>query len=809
MFFMLAFRHTAPGVIMVFALLSGTIGGRAAGVPAPGPSELNPARIEARAADFKKIVQPFIAGNCMDCHDSATQKGKLDLEPLTEAHSLQTDRTKWESIYDKLRHGEMPPKDEPRPDAAELRSVTTWLLAEFDRQDAAAPAYVGRVAPRRLNRSEYNNTVRDLLGVNFMPADDFPPDDSGYGFDNNGDVLSLSPLLTEKYLKAAEKVSRTAVYGVEAVKPTSYTHQPWYIDFDTTKAVKQVYDETGLSMPYSLHVTHRFPVEADYDLTGFVRGFKPIGSDPCRVAFWIDGKLIKEVSVPIGPGGEMNGLHETIRTRVAAGEHWLAVSLIKIYERLPAAYGAPNPNESTQRVGKSPTEHFINNLIVTGPFNQTKGPTAESLQKLYHGAPPAAGKVSAARAREIISDLAHRAYRRPVSNDEVDSLVKLVELVQRDGDSFEEGLTLALTRMLISPNFIFRLERDPPAASAVGVSQHELATRLSYFLWSSMPDDELLRLADTGKLEQPGAIDAQVRRMIKDPKAFALVENFGGQWLQFRALESHTVERKAFQHFTNYTRMSMQQETEKLFGYIMQEDRSVLDFVEANYSFLNQRLAEYYGISGVEGIGFRKVALPREARRQGVLTHASVLTVSSYANRTSPVLRGKFILENILNSPPPPPPGDVPSLGEEAIGVTKTMREQLELHRANPVCASCHVRMDPLGFGLENFDAVGAWRDDNGKFPVDASGALPDGRTFNGPLELAGILKVDKMDFAECISDKLLTYALGRGLTPSDRSAVRKIAAQLPAADYRFSSLVLGIVNTPQFRLRAPAAPKS
>ena len=409
---MLAFRHTAPGVIMVFALLSGTIGGRAAGVPAPGPSELNPARIEARAADFKKIVQPFIAGNCMDCHDSATQKGKLDLEPLTEAHSLQTDRTKWESIYDKLRHGEMPPKDEPRPDAAELRSVTTWLLAEFDRQDAAAPAYVGRVAPRRLNRSEYNNTVRDLLGVNFMPADDFPPDDSGYGFDNNGDVLSLSPLLTEKYLKAAEKVSRTAVYGVEAVKPTSYTHQPWYIDFDTTKAVKQVYDETGLSMPYSLHVTHRFPVEADYDLTGFVRGFKPIGSDPCRVAFWIDGKLIKEVSVPIGPGGEMNGLHETIRTRVAAGEHWLAVSLIKIYERLPAAYGAPNPNESTQRVGKSPTEHFINNLIVTGPFNQTKGPTAESLQKLYHGAPPAAGKVSAARAREIISDLAHRAYRR-------------------------------------------------------------------------------------------------------------------------------------------------------------------------------------------------------------------------------------------------------------------------------------------------------------------------------------------------------------------------------------------------------------
>ncbi len=762
--------------------------------------------LATRDAEFVRTIKPFVTQHCVECHDADIQKADINLAALLDGHSLEKERETWEKVYAKLRHGEMPPKDEPRPNPEQARAVTARLMAEFKRQDDAAPVHVGRVAPRRLNRTEYNNTVRDLLGVNFQPADDFPPDDSGYGFDNNGDVLSLSPMLMEKYLKAAEKIARTAVFGVEPMKPTSYTHQPWYIDFDTTKAVKQVYDESGLSLPYALHVMHRFPVDADYDLTGFVRGFKPSGSDPCRVGFWIDGKLVQEVQVPVPREGEMNGLHRKIRVRVPAGEHWMAVSLIKIYEGLPKAYGAPNPNESPNRVGKSPTEHFINNLIVTGPFNQATGPTAENIQKLYRGVAPV-GNPTPARAREIVTDLARRAYRRPVTPAEVNQLTGLVALAQKDGDSFQEGLSLALTRMLISPNFLFRLERDPPAGAKapVALNQHELATRLSYFLWSSMPDDALSRAADEGKLREPAVLEAQVRRMLKDAKSFAFVENFGGQWLQFRALESHTVERKAFQHFTEYTKLSMQRETEKFIEHIVREDRSVLDFVEANYSFLNQRMAEYYGVPGVEGWEFRKVTLPPESRRQGVLTHASVLTVSSYANRTSPVLRGKFILENILNSAPPPPPGDVPSLEEGTLGVSKTMREELEKHRAQPVCASCHVRMDPLGFGLENFDAVGAWREKTGKFPVDASGVLPDGRTFSGPLELAAILKMDKDDFVECITDKLLTYALGRGLKSADRSAIRRIATQVSATDYRFSGLVLAIVNTPQFRLRAPA----
>lgn len=770
-------------------------------------SKENPADVAARNEQFTKIVRPFVENNCVECHDADTFEAKLNLDAYKDANGVVKDRTRWELVYNKLSHGEMPPATQPRPDPAQLKAVTQWLAAEFDRQDKLGPPYVGHVAPRRLNRTEYNNTVRDLLGVDFQPADDFPPDDSGYGFDNNGDVLSMSPMLMEKYLKAAENIARTAVYGVEQLKPTSYTHQPWYIDFDTTKEVKADYDETGLSMPYALHVTQRIPVEGDYDMTAINRGFMPVGADPAHLGFWVDGKLVHEAYVTERDDGEMNGLAATYRAHLTAGEHWFAVSLIKIYEGLPPAYGGPNPNKSEERVGKSPTEHFISNLVVNGPFNQVLGPTAESLQKLYGGNPPA-GTPDAARTRQIVADLAHRAYRRPVTDKEVDDLTGLVTMVEKNGDTFQEGLCVAIERMLISPNFLFRLEQDPPTGAPQPVNQNELATRLAYFLWSSMPDDELLKLAETGKLADPATLEAQVHRMIQDPKSFALVENFGGQWLQFRALESHSLERKNFQQYTDYTRMSMQQETEQFFNYIMREDRSVMDFVDADYSFLNQRMAEYYGIPGVKGTEFRKVTLPVSSYRRGVITQASVLTVSSYANRTSPVIRGKWVLENILNSAPPPPPANVPSLKEEDLGVSTTMRQQLEAHRANPVCASCHARMDPLGFGLENFDAVGAWRDYDGKFPIDSKGTLPDGRSFNGPAQLVSILTVDKDAFAECISDKLLTYALGRGLTPADQGTVRHIAAQLAANDYRFSSLVLGIVNSPQFLLRASAEPK-
>jgi hypothetical protein len=430
-------------------------------------------------------------------------------------------------------------------------------------------------------------------------------------------------------------------------------------------------------------------------------------------------------------------------------------------------------------------------LHVIGPDKQARGPSQESIKKVFGD--NAAKPPRDASVRKIVADLARRAYRRPATDKEVDELVKLIAMVQKDGESFEEGLCLAIQRMLLSPHFLFRVEKAPQ------LTPHELATRLSYFLWSSMPDEELLRSADDGKLRKPEELEAQTRRMLKDAKARALVENFSGQWLQTRALESHKPDRNKFVEFTDYTRMSMKQETDLFFAHILREDRPVTDFLDANYTFLNQRLAEFYGIPKVKGHEFRKVDLTGTGRG-GVWRHASVLTVSSYANRTSPVLRGKWILENLLNAPPPPPPADVPTLDEKELGKSVSLREQMEKHRANPTCASCHARMDPLGLALEHFDALGQWREKDGKLPIDASTKLEDGRIVKGHDGLAAVLKADPRIFAECLSEKMLIYALGRGLDRNDRKTVKAVAQRMAREEYRFSSLVLGIVQSEPFQ---------
>jgi hypothetical protein len=378
-------------------------------------------------------------------------------------------------------------------------------------------------------------------------------------------------------------------------------------------------------------------------------------------------------------------------------------------------------------------------------------------------------------------------------------------MARRNGDSFEEGLCLSLQAILVSPHFLFRIEKDAAALSADNshpISQHELASRLSYFLWSSMPDEELLGCADQGTLRKPAVLTAQVRRMLKDPKSRALVENFGGQWLELRRLESAKPDREIFPQFSEYLRMSMRRETEMFFESIVREDRSILDFISGDYTFLNEQLARFYKIPDVKGPEFRRVALTGDTPRGGILTQASVLTVSSYATRTSPVLRGKWILENLLNAPPPPPPPDVPNLDESKVASSASLRLQLEEHRKNVTCASCHSRMDPLGFGLENFDAIGGWRAEDGKQPIDASGTLPDGRSFKGAKELKAILQEDRNAFAECLTEKLLTYALGRGLERYDSPTVKKISSRLPNSNYRFSSLVLEIVNSMPFQKR-------
>jgi mono/diheme cytochrome c family protein len=791
----------------------------------------------ANALSFEKTVQPFLAANCYACHNSRLQSGGLNLEVYKTRNTVLQDREQWERISQKMRTGEMPPKSMPRPNKTEALAVLKWIDGEFARGDRLIKPDPGRVTARRLNRAEYNNTVRDLLGVNLRPADDFPQDDSGYGFDNIGDVLSLSPVLLEKYLAAAEKVARAAVFGPEQLKPTLTRKGAMGQRIIPQTTPLFDYDVTGLSLPNAIQATHRFPVDGEYNLRVFLGGIRPAGSEALQISLWIDGQQTKIINFDADGVAsfavdrqEFWGMAQDFRARIPAGEHLLAVSILRLYEGLPPAYKGPNPSKKPippPAVFKAPpnlppekieelrkafearraepipvNDARISAIEIGGPYAQAKGPSPASL-KLIYTCGHVDGHHQPECERKIIASLARRAYRRPVTPPEISQLLSLYSLARNRGDSFEEGIAVALEAMLISPHFLFRIEKDQPVNSQITrpVSDYELASRVSYFLWSSMPDEELLRTAEQGILKKPEVLAAQVARMLKDARSFALVENFGGQWLELRKLESVKPDRERFPEFDEDLRLSMRRETELFFEYIVRQNQSILDFVDGNYSFLNERLAKFYKIGGISGSQFRKVDLTG-TERGGVVTQASVLTVSSYATRTSPVLRGKWILENLLNAPPPPPPPDVPNLDEAKIGQSASMREQLEEHRKNTTCASCHSRMDPLGFGLENFNAIGAWRVQDGKFPVDASGTLPDGRSFKGPRELKSLLNADRSVFAEGLTDKLLTYALGRGLEVYDKPTVKKIANRLASENYRFSSLVLEIIKSLPFQMR-------
>jgi len=776
------------------------------------------------------------------CHSAELKSGGLNLEALQTASSISQSREIWERVLRKLRAGEMPPKGVPRPNPEELKTIISWIEGEFLRADRLVRPDPGRVTVRRLNRAEYNNTVRDLLGVAVRPADNFPQDDSGYGFDNIGDVLSLSPVLMEKYLGAAERVARAAVFGPEQMKPTMVKLRSSGQRIIPSLTPLFDYDSTGLTLPNAIHVTYRFPVDGEYIVRVFLGGSRPVGSEPFSIALWIDGQQMQLIELDPTKTAtfddeekqDLGGKVQEFRTKVTAGEHWVASSILRLYEGLPARYQGPNPSripphpprqfkppaslpaaqieerrkrfdERIAAIEKAPVNDArLSSLEIGGPYNQAKGPSVESLKKIYTCG-HVNGHHQARCARGIVAELARRAFRRPVTSQEIDKLMSLVSLAQKQGDSFEEGLCQSLQAMLVSPHFLFRIEQSRVSAAAEGsqpISDHDLASRLSYFLWSSMPDDALMRLADEHALRRPGGLEGQIRRMLKDPKSHAVVENFGGQWLELRKLESAKPDRQRFPDFDEYLRMSMRKETELFFESIVQEDRSILDFIDADYTFLNERLAKLYKIPSVKGPEFRKVVLAGDTQRGGVVTQAGILTVSSYATRTSPVLRGKWILEKILNAPPPPPLPDVPNLDESKIGSAASLRQQLEAHRQNATCASCHARMDPLGFGLENFDAIGAWRTQDGKFPIDASGVLPDGRSFRGPVELKAILKGDRSAFTEGVTEKLLIYALGRGLESYDRPAVNRIVARLAAGNCRFSTLVIEIAASIPFQMR-------
>jgi hypothetical protein len=606
------------------------------------------------------------------------------------------------------------------------------------------------------------------------------------------------------------------------------------------------YDVTGLSQPGALHLTYEFPMDGEYVIRVVGANFRPNGSDPGQMDFWLDGNLLRSFFIHEAEqsGFERRPDHWDIPLKISAGSHDMIVAFPKQFEGLPPIFKGPNPSlipydpcrsyggggrcvedllkqppetdplrearrlenierAKAEQANPRPFEGFaVHELDIFWPNNYEQRPSAESVRKIFTCGSPSA-PFDARCERSILSNLANRAYRRPATRQEVDELQALASGARLRGGSFAEGISVAIAAMLASPNFLFRIDRPPDARNAT--AQYDLASRLSYFLWSSMPDEELMRTAERGTLSQPEVLEAQLRRMIADPKSQAFVENFAGQWLEIRRLESQQPDRERYPDFDEHLRASMKKETELLFQHVMREDRPIVDLIDGSYSFLNERLARHYGIRGVTGTAFRKVDLTGTPRA-GILTHASVLTVSSYGNRTSPVLRGKWILENILNAPPPPPPADVPSLNEDAVGSVASLRQQLEEHRKNPTCASCHARMDPLGFGLENYDAVGAWRTQEGKFAIDSSGTLPDGRTFQGASGLAAILKQNKDAFAESLTEKVLTYALGRGLERHDRAVVRQIVKRVASNDYKFSSLISGIVNSGPFQMRRSRA---
>jgi mono/diheme cytochrome c family protein len=751
---------------------------------------------------FESVVQPFLAKSCIVCHNPRMKSGELSLGHA-DGNAVQQDRDTWERVLLKIKTGEMPPKGVPRPRAEDAKAVTGWLEAEFERMDRSTAPDPGRVTARRLNRFEYNNTIRDLVGVSFRPADDFPADDSGYGFDHIGDVLSLSPVLMEKYMAAAAKIVKLAIVAdPPKFKPTRERYEAEKIRPLAARSDGGAGDGAVAAGPKvtrtALHLRNDFPADGEYEFRISLGGVRLNQTSEIAMAVWVGHREVERFFV--NPGREQKRVFD-FRVPVRRGD------------QVVAAYFA---DDSFSEPAEPPSARdrwlTIDSVEIRGPFQAVPPPLPETHTRII-SCGHAHNQHEAACARKILAPLARRAFRRPVSEPEIEKLESFVALAQQHGDSFERGIQVALQAMLVSPHFLFRIERDAhpsDAQAAHEVSSFELANRLSYFLWSSMPDSKLFQLAEAGRLGEPAVLHAQVKRMLADPKSSAFVENFTDQWLQLRNLEDHKPDPDKFPDYDAELRDAMRTETRMFFEAIVREDRPVLDFVDAKFTFLNGRLAKHYGIEGVEGPEFQRVPLDGNRQRGGVLTQASVLTVSSYPNRTSPVIRGKWILENLLNAPPPPPPPGVPNLDEAAVGNTGSLRQQLEKHRANATCASCHARMDPLGFGLENYDAVGAWRTQDGKFAIDSAGVLPNGREFKEPSELKQILERDEREtFTRALTEKMLTYALARGLERYDRPTVNLISRGLAAADYRFSRLVLEIVDSMPFRMRRGDGGKS
>ena len=727
---------------------------------------------------YEKQVLPLLQKYCYSCHGDGKKKGDLALDAYKDAASAVSDPKAWEKVMQNLGSHVMPPENKPQPNPTERDLIVRWVETHVFHCDCDHPD-PGRVTLRRLNRAEYNNTIRDLVGVDFQPADDFPADDSGYGFDNIGDVLSVPPVLIEKYLTAAEKILDAAILTAEEQKPQTRRVDAAGLDGSASSEEVDV-GARRLGREGDIFVRHKFPRDGEYVLRASAYG-EQAGSEPPKMTLRLGKEDLKTFEVPVTVG---NSKVYEVRVKVNAGTNRFAAAYI---------------NNFVDRPKKLDRNLIIEWLEISGPIDAAPMPLPESHKRIFFRGPAPPGQSD--YAREIIRRFATRAFRRPATIPEINRLARFVELAEKQGDSFERGVQLALQAVLVSSHFLFRgeLQPDPDNPKSVHpINDYALASRLSYFLWSTMPDEELFALAAKGALRRN--LDAQVARMLKHPKSRALVDNFAGQWLQLRNLKIVTPDAKTFPDFDEPLRLSMLRETELFLEHMIREDRSVLDLLDANYTFVDERLARHYGIAGVKGGEFRRVSL-RGTPRSGVLTHGSVLTLTSNPTRTSPVKRGKYILENILGTPPPPPPPDVPELKETIL--EGTLRQRMEQHRENPTCASCHSRMDPIGFGFENFDGVGAFRQKEGDFPIDASGALVSGESFNGASELSRMLhKKKREEFVRCLSEKMLTYALGRGLEFYDKCALDQITKGLAKKNYKFSALVTGIVKSVPFQQR-------
>ena len=771
----------------------------------------------APAAPDAFAPQAVVGRYCLTCHNERLKTGGLALDAF-DLSRVADHPDVWEKVVRKLRAEAMPPAGAPRPDGAVSDRLRTWLEERLDAAAAAAPN-PGRPLLHRLNRTEYANAIRDLLALEVDAASLLPPDDSSYGFDNVADVLGVSPVLLERYLTAANRVSALAV-GEPDITPGSETYRA-----RQDLSQDQHIDGLPLGTIGGMQVRHTFPLDAEYVLQvrlfrtnlNAIRGME----FPHQLEVTVDGERV--FFEPVGGAADVTAIFQNptnasdaidnrlkARVHVKAGPHAIGVAFLRdISEGTRRLQPFVRSSADTYDVTGRP---HVNSVTIGGPYNATGPGDTPSRRRIFtcglvHRSSRDIQASEGGCAQQILATLARRAFRRPVSTADLQPLKRFYQDGRREG-GFERGIQFALERILASPDFVFRAEPDPPRAASGSVyrlGDLALASRLSFFLWSSIPDDELLTVASQGKLTRDEIFDRQVRRMLADPRAGALVDNFAGQWLQLRNLNSAQPNSTEFPDFDDNLRQGFRRETELLFETVMRENRSVLELLNADFTYVNERLARHYGIPNVYGSQLRRVPVTDPARR-GILGHGSILTVTSHADRTSPVVRGKWILENLFGVPPPPPLPGV-ALKEEGDEVkAQTMRERMERHRANPECASCHRLMDPLGFALENFDAVGAWRTSEAGKPIDTSGRLVNGTLVNGVTALREALLRRPEVFVSTLSEKLLVYALGRGVDATDMPAVRTIVRGAAADGYRFSSVVLGITRSTPFRMRVAAA---